>query len=180
MSPLSFMRALLAALSLLALNATAQTPPAATLRHAVVQFDGEGLLTLVTTAPAPAQGDVLLQYPGRQGMPACCRRLPLSSFKPVALAPGAATDMVSDQPLVALQARVPKKDAEMPFVGAAVLGDVASARLGRGGGLMATARDGRTATSTTCLSSEGFHVIAKGAAHLYVNLGYDIEESTCR
>ncbi|MFZ5526835.1 MAG: hypothetical protein ACOZE7_09280 [Pseudomonadota bacterium] len=166
------------------------------LHHGIVKFDGKGTLTLVTTGPLPTGGDVHFQYPGETGETgetACCRRLPLSAFKKVTLPAGTATEMGAGRPPVALSARVSTQDADMPFVGAAVLGDVQSVKMAPGDGLVARAKDGRSTVSTTCVSTEGFQVIEKaspgkaGAAkggkvrtHLYLNLGYEVEESTCR
>ena len=163
------------------------------LRHGIVKFDGKGTLTLVTTGPLPTGGDVHFQYPGETGETACCRRLPQSAFKKVTLPAGTATEMGAGRPPVALSARVSAQDADMPFVGAAVLGDVQSVKMALGDGLVARANDGRSTASTTCVSTEGFQVIEKaspgkaGAAkggkvrtHLYLNLGYEVEESTCR
>ncbi|MFY9476278.1 MAG: hypothetical protein WAQ08_01170 [Aquabacterium sp.] len=164
------------------------------LRHGIVKFDGKGALTLVTTGPLPTGGDVHFQYPGETGETACCRRLPLSAFKKVTLPPaGTATEMGAGRPLVAKAARVSAQDADMPFVGAAVLGEVQSVKMAPGDGLVARAKDGRSTASTTCVSTEGFQVIekapsgkagaakgSKGRAHLYLNLGYEVEESTCR
>lgn len=179
------------------LSASAPTPSLAAapepLRHGIVKFDGKGALTLVTTGPLPTGGDVHFQYPDETGETACCRRQPLSAFKRVTLAAGTATEMGAGRPVVALRARVSAQDADMPFVGAAVLGDVQSVKMAPGDGLVARAKDGRSTASTTCISTEGFQVIEKavpgkaGAAkggkartHLYLNLGYEVEESTCR
>ena len=178
---------LLALLCGISLGASAQTPPAAPLRHGIVQFDGEGSVFLVTAQPAPAQGVVHFQVPDKQGEPVCCKQLPMSAFKVLKAPPGTATDEVSGKDPVMLRGKVPRTDAPMPFVGAAVVGEVQSARLSPGGGLAAQGKDGRTSTSSTCISEEGFHVMEKGAkakgpmlTHLYVSLGYDIDETTCK
>lgn len=194
-------KALVVAMCLVSPGAWAQKAPvpasspaasAGPLRQGIVQFDGKGALTLVTPSPVQAGGEVHFQYPGETGETACCRRLPLSAFKKVTLPAGTATDMVSGQPPVALKARVSQQDADMPFVGAAVLGDVQSVTMAPGDGLAARAKDGASTTSTTCISTEGFQVIEKAGAvkagasrgkartHLYLNLGYEVEESTCR
>lgn len=160
--------------------------PAVTLRQGIVQFDAKGTLTLVTPSPVPTGGAVHFQYPGETGEAACCRRLPLSAFRKVRLPAGTATDMASGRPVAALRARAPAPDAEMPFLGAAVLGDVQSVTMAPGDGLAARAKDGGTTASTTCISAEGFQVIEKGPSkgkprtHLYLNLGYEVEDSTCR
>ena len=178
---------LLALLSGITLGACAQTPPSAPLRHGIVQFDGEGSVFLVTAQPAPVQGTVYFQVPNKQGDAACCKQLPVSAFKAIKAPPGTATDEVSGKEPVMLRGKVPRTDAPMPFVGAAVVGDVQSARLAPGGGISAQAKDGRTSTSSTCISEEGFHVMEKGAkakapmlTHLYVSLGYEIDETTCK
>ena len=179
---------ILAALCLgLSLGACAQTPPASALRHGIVQFDGAGGVFLVTAQPAPLQGDVYFQVPDKQGDAVCCKQLPVSAFKVVKAPQGTATDEVSGKAPVMLKGKVPKKDVPMPFVGAAVVGEVQSARLSPGGGITAQGKDGRASTSGTCISEEGFHVMEKGAkakgpmlTHLYVSLGYEIDESTCQ
>lgn len=198
-NPMRPARAPLAALFLslsLSLGACAQTPAASApgaLRHGIVQFDGQGGVVLVTAQPAPARGEVLVQVPDAQGDAMCCKRLPLSAFKVVKAPEGAATDEVSGRPPVMLRGHVARKEVPMPFVGAAVVGDVRSARMSPGGGITAQGQDGRTVSSSTCISEEGFHVMEKAGAasergrpgkglltHLYLGLGYEIDETTCR
>ena len=171
----------------LSLGAGAQTPPAAPLRHGIVQFDGDGGVFLVTAQPAPVQGDVYFQVPDRQGDAVCCRQLPVSAFKVIKAPEGVATDEVSGKAPVMLRGRLSGQDVPMPFVGAAVVGEVRSARRSPGGGITARGKDGRVSTSSTCISQEGFHVMEKGRGakgpmltHLYMSLSHDIDETTCK
>ena len=141
------------------------------------------MVSLVVAGPLVAGQTVYFQYPDAMQQPVCCKRLSGHEFVKADGADTLATNEVTGNPPIIYKARLPKLWAEMPFVGAATIGQSLRTK-GVGGQLVAKTRQGHVSSTETCTSQEGVHLIAKkGKAevtHLYLGLGYEVEQPTCK
>ncbi len=148
----------------------------------LVSMDGDGNALLVTSRPVPATATIHLQFADAQSQAQCCKRLRGSDLQ-VSTEQVVAVNKQSDAKPLLYRAKVPGDWAELPFVGAAVFGDISAVK-GGPTHLLVTGRDGIDSRADLCLSREGVHLIEKKsgkvAAHLYLSLGYDLEAPTCR
>ncbi|MDI1259527.1 hypothetical protein [Aquabacterium sp.] len=146
------------------------------IQHGIIKLDGAGHASLIVAAPLVAGQTVYFQYPDAKQQPVCCKRLTAQEFAKADGADTLATNEVTGNPPVIYHARLPKLWAEMPFVGAATIGQSLRAE-GAGRQLFATTRQGHVTSVETCTSQEGVHLMA---THLYLGLGYEVEQPTCR
>lgn len=153
------------------------------IQHGIIKLDGAGHASLIVADPMATGQTVYFQYPDAKQQAVCCKRLSAQEFVKADGSDTLATNEVTGNPTVIYHARLPKLWAEMPFVGAATIGQ--SLRLANvGRQLVAKTRQGRVTKVETCTSQEGVHLMArKGKAevtHLYLGLGYEVEHPTCK
>ena len=152
-------------------------------QHGIIEFDGAGHVVLVVADPLEANQVVYFQFPDAKQQPLCCKRLIANDFVKTDGENTLATNDVTGNPPLVYRARIPKLWAEIPFVGAATVGRKLQAH-GVNGLLVTRTKQGQTSQVKTCTSQEGVHLIdRKGSTettHLYLGLGYDIEQPSCK
>lgn len=153
------------------------------IQHGIIKLDGAGHASLIVADPLVTGQTVYFQYPDAQQQPICCKRLSAQDFVKADGADTFASNEVTGNPTVIYHVRLPKLWAEMPFVGAATIGQsLRPAGVGRQ--LVAKARQGHVTKVETCTSQEGVHLIARmgktEVTHLYLGLGYEVEHPTCK
>ena len=153
------------------------------IQHGIIKLDGAGHASLVLADPLVVGQTVYFQYPDAKQRPVCCKRLTAQDFVKADGADTLATNEVTGNPPVIYHARLPKLWAEMPFVGAATIGQsLRPAGVGRQ--LVAKTRQGHVTSVETCTGQEGVHLMAKKGktevTHLYLGLGYEVEQPTCK
>lgn len=169
-------RFLVAALGALALADHAN----AGVNAAIIKLN-EGGPNYLYTAQKISPGDIIhFQFP-EDDNPVCCAQsrgsvLTLQSSDPDAV------DYVSNRKLY--RYRLPTHDMSfaLPFIGIAVIGNNLS--VAQSGDWQLKSRTGASVTELQlCTSQEGVHVVSrsdgKEISHLYLYLGYDIENPTC-
>lgn len=156
----------------------AQSPAQVT--AAIVKLDGDGPHYLYSAKKLARGDNIHLQFP-TDGQPACCLNI----------VPGAASLLPSDpdavefntsRPLHRYRLTLKGVSAPLPFIGLAVIGRSASVTADGHWRLKTTA--GASATELSlCTSPEGVHVHSRSGAkaqdHLYLYLGYDLDNPTC-
>jgi hypothetical protein len=156
---------------------------ASEVQHGIIKLDGAGHAILIVADPMVAGQTVYFQYPGAKHQPVCCKRLAANEFVKADGAGLLATNEVTGNSPVIYSARLPKMWAEMPFVGAATIGQ-SLRTLGIKGQLVAKTKQGQTSRVEICTSQEGVHLIDKNGktevTHLYLGLGYDVEHPSCK
>jgi hypothetical protein len=133
--------------------------------------------------PLGAGQSVYFQYPNAGQHAACCKRLKASAFIRTDTSNILATNEITGDQALIYSAHIPPHWAEMPFAGAAAIGGGLQTS-GSKGWLVVKTREGRTSRVNTCTSREGVHLIERegknDVAHLYLGLGYDIEQPSCK
>lgn len=153
------------------------------IQHGLIKLDGAGHASLILAGPLRAGQTVYFQYPDAKQRPVCCKRLTAQDFVKADGADMLATNEVTGDPPLIYKARLPKLWAEVPFVGAATIGQSLRAE-GIGRHLVARTRPGHVTRVETCTSQEGVHLMAKNGktevTHLYLGLGYEVDHPTCK
>lgn len=153
------------------------------IQHGIIQLDGAGHAILIVAGPLGTDQSVYFQYPDARQQTVCCKRLSAQEFVKADGADTLATNEVTGNPPVIYHARLPKLWAEMPFVGAATIGQSLRPE-GIGRQLVAKTRQGHVTSVETCTSQEGVHLMSKKGktevTHLYLGLGYEVEQPTCK
>ncbi len=156
---------------------------ASEVQHGIIKLDGAGHAILIVADPLVAGQTVYLQYPGAKQQPVCCKRLAANEFVKADGSGILATNVVTGNPPVIYSARLPKMWAEMPFVGAATIGQHLRA-VSVKGQLVVKTSQGHISRVQACTSQEGVHLIDRMGAtevtHLYLGLGYDVEHPSCK
>lgn len=152
----------------------------AAMNAAIVRLDGQGSNVLYTAQPIGPGDTVHFQFP-KNDEPTCCRQA--SGKAATLLTPDPdATDYISDRKLYRYRLAVTGISTSLPFLGIAVIGDKIS--VAQDGGTRIKARSQTDTTELLlCTSQEGVHLVGRSgekiASHLYLYLGYDIDNPTC-
>lgn len=169
-------RYLLAVLGCFAMGA----PANAGVKAAIVKLN-EGGPNYLYSAQKISSGDTVHFQLPKDDQPSCCGQ---KSGKAVHLlvAEPDAVDYATERPLYRYRLDVTGISTSMPFLGIAVIGNKVSVEQDDVWNILA--RQGGTTTDLfLCTSREGVHVISQSAgkreSHLYIYLGYDIENPTC-
>ena len=169
-------------------------------QFAFVRANAKGEIRLYSAKPIEGTASVLAQYPGPDGQPTCCKRFKAAEFQRVEEPETIATDEATDEPLLTYLGQLPSGWSRHPFIGTAAVGTGVQAedRLHR---LEMKQRGAKTLAAELCTSQEGLHLhaapsasgdgrIASGSSdkgdkaeksvHLYLWMGYEIANPTCR
>jgi hypothetical protein len=147
---------------------------------AIVKLN-EGGPNYLYSAQKISQGDTVYFQIPKDDQPSCCGQISAKAATLAALDPDA-TDYSSDRTLYRYRINVTGVSTTLPFLGIAVIGNKMSVK--QDGTSRIIARQGNTTTDLhLCTSQEGVHVVTQSAgkqeSHLYIYLGYDIENPTC-
>jgi hypothetical protein len=147
---------------------------------AIVKLNDEGK-NYIYSAKKISPGDkVYFQFP-RDDAPSCCARSDWRSTTSLPPDPDA-VDYDTDRELYRYRLVAPGMTSSLPFLGIAAIGKnltvapagVWQVNVGKGVG---------STGLKLCTSQEGVHVVSqadgKSQSHLYLYLGYDIENTTC-
>lgn len=147
---------------------------------AVIRFDEKRPTYLYTAQAISPAETVYFQFP-KNDAPTCCRQA--SGKTATLLTPDPdATDTTSDRKLYRYRLAVTGISTSLPFLGIAVIGSKVSVE--QDGGTRIEARSGmHTNELLLCTSQEGVHLVSRSGdkkeSHLYLYLGYDIDNPTC-
>ncbi len=163
-------------LSLAVVLLTGTAFAAAPVRFGIAHFDGDGQLKLLMPQALGPSQEVKVQFPDERFATQCCKTIRSSAVKPI-------VDHAHGAPQTFLYlADVPASWATLPFIGMAVTGHQRIEASGQDR-LDVTNLDGTRSEARLCTSHEGVHLTElRGrtvATHLYLRLGYDIDEPTC-
>ena len=147
---------------------------------AIVKLNQGGPNYLYSTRKLNPGDIVRFQLP-KNDQPSCCGQSKWKAATTVAADPDA-VDYMSGHELYRYRLKASGISTAMPFIGMAVIGSKVSVK--QDGDWKIEARQGGTATELRlCTSQEGVHVVSrsdgKEVGHLYLYLGYDIENPTC-
>ncbi len=147
---------------------------------AIVKLNEEGPNYLYSARKINPGDSIQFQIP-KNDQPSCCGRSDWKAVTALAADPDA-INYASDQPLYRYRLNVAGISTTLPFIGIAVIGSKVSTKQDGDGKI--EAREGGTATALIlCTSEEGIHVVSRSGgkqdSHLYVYLGYDIENPNC-
>jgi len=147
---------------------------------AIVKLDGDGPHYLYSIKKLSSGDKIHLQFP-TDGQPACCRNI----------SPGAATllpsdpdavDFTTSRALYRYRLSLKEVSAPLPFIGIAAIGRNANITV-NGHWRLTTHTDTSSTDLSLCTSTEGVHVQSKSSVktqdHLYLYLGYDLDNPTC-
>lgn len=149
--------------------------------NAAITKLNEGGPSYLYTAQKINPGDSIhFQFPENDN-PVCCARSRGSVVTLLSSDPDA-VDYVSNRKLYRYRLSTRGISTSLPFIGIAVIGNNVS--VAQRGDRQLRVRAGATATDLLlCTSQEGVHVVSrsngKESGHLYLYLGYDIENPTC-
>lgn len=170
----------IAAAALACTSAVCQSAPYP--EFAITQVSDEGRLLLITATKLDPNSVVQLQYSAPKSGVACCQRLKASQFKPSKAEVVTGNELTDGEGFV-YEARVPSHWFRDPFIGMAAVGAFKHAR-SQDDLLEGTAMDNKPVRAALCTSSEGVHLQATRGhqvqTHLYLWLGYDIADPTCK
>lgn len=149
-------------------------------KAAIVKLN-QGGPNYLYSAQKISPGDTIRFQIPKNDLPSCCGQSSAKAATLVAPDPDA-TDYSSDRQLYRYRLDVTGISTTLPFLGIAVIGNGVSAE--QDGTSSILVRRGSTTTDLhLCTSQEGVHVISQRAgtqeSHLYIYLGYDIENPTC-
>jgi hypothetical protein len=149
-------------------------------KAAIVRLNEDGASYLYSAQKISPGETVHFQLP-KNDRPSCCGR---SHWKAVSLLPSEpdAVEYHSDRALYRYRLPVTGLSTSLPFLGIAVIGNKVDVE--QDGAWRVKARQAGTKTDLMlCTSQEGVHVLSrrdgKAESHLYLYLGYDIENPTC-
>ncbi|WP_273489684.1 hypothetical protein [Roseateles chitosanitabidus] len=155
------------------------------MEFAIVRMNAKGELRLYAPTPLKREDSIWVQEAGSgDDSMICCRRIKASEFRPVDEEGTIAVDKSTERALLGYIGAMPKDWRHTAFVGIATIGQNLRVK-GEGTHLEVTGAAGKRLSVHLCTSREGVHLIqsagaAAGASpHLYLWLGYDIEEPTC-
>lgn len=147
---------------------------------AIVKLNEGGPSYLYSARKLDPGDTIQFQFP-KNDRPSCCGQ---SNWKAATLlaADQDAVDYMSGQELYRYRLKAAGISTAIPFIGMAVIGSKISVK--QHGDWEIEARQGSVATDLRlCTSQEGVHVLrqsnGKQVHHLYLYLGYDIENPTC-
>jgi hypothetical protein len=155
-------------------------PATAGVKAAIVKLNGGGPNYLYSDQKISPGETVHFQFP-KNDQPSCCGR---SDWKAATLltADPDAVDYASDRPLYRYRIIITGASTTLPFLGIAVIGNKLSLQQANTGHIEAR-QNGATTDLRFCTSQEGVHLISRSAGkqdrHLYIYLGYDIENPSC-
>ena len=161
---------------------TAACMAATTIDFAITEVADNKTLILITAQKLDPHGVIQLQFPDEQWNTQCCQRLKASQFKPIRKKTLASNALTKGRAFV-YETRLPARWQSGPFIGIAAIGPFevtdSQAQL-----LAGHALQGPSLKATLCTSSEGVHLQARRGeelqTHLYLWLGYDIADPTCK
>jgi hypothetical protein len=149
-------------------------------KAAIVKLN-EGGPNYLYSAQKISPGDTVHFQRPKDDQPSCCGR---SHWKAATLLPSEpdAVEYDSDRELYRYRLSVTGISTTLPFLGIAVIGNKVDVE--QDGAWRLKARQaGTKADLLLCTSQEGVHVVSrrdgKADSHLYLYLGYDIENPTC-
>lgn len=169
-------RLLVAALGTLTLTTWAH----AGVNPAIVRLDEAGPNYLYSAQKITPGDTIYFQFPKGDDS-ACCRQG--KGKAAILLGPDPdAVDYASDSKLYRYRLSITGISTSLPFLGIAVIGNKLSVE--QDGSSRVKARAGANTTDLLlCTSQEGVHLVSqsngKQESHLYLYLGYDIENPTC-
>lgn len=149
---------------------------------AIIKVTSKGQLILISGAKLDPRRVVQLQVPDAKHGSRCCQRLKASQFK-LSEEDIVASNEMADSEAFTYESRIPSNWPREPFIGIAAVGDFEPLR-SQDYLLEGRAPDGSPVKATVCTSSEGVHLQAtqrdRLQTHLYLWLGYDIANPTCK
>lgn len=149
---------------------------------AIVRMNAKGELRLYASTPLKREDSIWVQVAGPDDdTTICCRRIKASALRSLEEDGAIAVDKVTENPLHSYIGVMPKDWRHTAFVGIATMGQQLRV-VGEGSRLDVTDTAGTRVSMDLCTSREGVHLLpapsGKGP-HLYLWLGYDIEEPSC-
>lgn len=146
---------------------------------AIVKLNGSGAHFLYTPKKLSSGDKVVLQFP-KNDQPACCASIDWKTATLLSSDPDA-VELNLSRPLFRYRFSAKGVTAPMPFVGLAAVGTTA---IQADGPWRMKTLGAKTSTDLAlCTSQEGVHVQSRSAGkiqnHLYLYLGYDLENPSC-
>ncbi len=170
----------IAALALASISSASMS--ATTPDFAIIKATNKGKLILISATKLDPRHIVQLQFPDSTHGTQCCQRLKASQFK-LSEEDIVASNELTDSDAFTYESRTPANWPKGPFIGMAAMGDF---KLLRSQDYLIEGRapDSSHMKATVCTSSEGIHLHATQGdrlqTHLYLWLGYDIADPTCK
>jgi hypothetical protein len=155
-------------------------PARAEVSVGIVRLNDEGGSYLYSSRKIAAGETVYFQF-AKEGTPACCQHTAARAARPVT-PDDAAVDYDADTRLYRYRLALKSEPDALPFIGAAAIGKALRVKEA-GPWTMRVHQPGGVAELRLCTSREGVHVTREGKGgkrrHIYLYLGYDIENPTC-
>lgn len=149
---------------------------------AITEVADNNKLILITAQKLDPHRDIQLQFPDEQSNIQCCQRLKASQFRP-SRKKILVSNALTKGRAFAYETRLPARWQSDPFIGIAAIGPF-KATDSQTELLAGNALQGPSLKATLCTSSEGVHLQARRGGelqtHLYLWLGYDIADPTCK
>lgn len=143
----------------------------------VVKFDGDGKWHLYSTKALTAGDRILVQYPGRGNTTECCITASLKGARQEQV-DLVVTDELGGQDVWRYELKPPSRRVDSPFIGIAVIGNVAKAQVRGISAGTVHVDGGAPVIVNSCLGTEGVNVLARKEGKLiawfYFYLDYSV------